>query len=368
MKFFYDYYAVHAINVKLLLCFGYALFITVVLIPAIVEIAKAKGLYDVPDNRKSHSKNIPTLGGLAIFTGFAFSSLLFFNGTAFPKFQFLVAGLLIIFYTGFKDDIIGISPFKKFMAQVIAALIITVMGGIRLSNLHGFIGIDGINPHVGLLVTVVTIVGITNCFNLLDGIDGLSASIGLLVSGTFGVWFYLIAEYDWAMLSTGLVGSFLGFFFFNVFGKKNKIFMGDTGSLILGFIISILAIKFNEFNVNLNSIYHIRAAPSVSIGIIMIPLFDTLRVFVTRIFKGRPPFMPDRTHIHHYLLDLGLSHFSSTAVLFITNIFFIIVAFALRNLTVAWLLLVLLLMAGALSYLTIFLAERKKLHSRTQGS
>ena len=362
MKIFYEYYRYHAIDLKIMLCFGYAFFITLVLIPAIVEIARAKKLFDEPDERKSHRMSTPTLGGLAIFTGFAFSSLIFFNGTAFPKFQYLIAGLLIIFYTGFKDDIIGISPFKKFVAQIIAALIIIVLGSIRITNLHGFIGIGAINSHFGLLITLVTIVGITNCFNLLDGIDGLSSGIGMLVAMTFGTWFFLIREYDWAMLSVGLTGSFLGFFIYNVFGKKNKIFMGDTGSLILGFIMSILAIKFNEFNINLKSIYYIHAAPAVSIGVIMIPLFDTLRVFSTRIFKGRPPFKPDRSHIHHYLLDLGFSHFQATIILFFTNVIFVIVSFLLRNFPVTWALIILLLMASLFSYIPITIVETKRKH------
>jgi len=360
MNFFYEFYKYHSIDLKLALCFGYAFLITLVLVPSIVEIARTKHLFDEPGERKSHTQSTPTLGGLAIFTGFAFSSLIFFNGSAFPKFQYIIAGLLLIFYTGLKDDIIGITPFKKFVAQIITALIITVLGGIRITNLHGFIGVFDINPHVGLLITIVTVVGITNCFNLLDGIDGLSASMGSLVSMTFGTWFYLIGEYDWAMLSIGLTGSLIAFFLYNVFGQRNKIFMGDTGSLILGYIMSILAIKFNQLNIDLHSIYQIHAAPAVSIGIIMIPLYDTLRVFFTRIFNGKSPFAPDRTHLHHYLLDLGLSHFQATTVIFFVSAGFVALSFALCHLTVAWLLLILVATATIVSYIPILLVNMKR--------
>jgi len=136
--------------------------------------------------------------------------------------------------------------------------------------------------------------------------------------------------------------------------------MGDTGSLILGYIMSILAIKFNEFNINIDSIYHIHAAPAVSIGIILLPLFDTIRVFVTRIFNGKSPFSPDKTHIHHYLLELGLTHFQATAILFGVSCGFVAISFGLRNLTVAWLLLVLFVLASLVSYTAIGLVSLRK--------
>ena len=348
------------INTRLLLCFILACGTTFWLIPSVVNIARSKRLFAEPNDRASHTESTPTLGGLAIFTGVALSTLLFFNFTAIPKFQYVIAGLLIIFFTGIKDDLIGITPFQKFLAQIIAVLIIVVFGGIRFTHLHGFIGIFEINNHVGLVISVIAIVGITNCFNLMDGIDGLSASLGILASVVFGAWFYLVGDNDWAMLCVGMTGALMAFFYFNVFSKKYKIFMGDTGSLILGFIMAIMVIRFNEANIDVTGPWAMRASPAISFGIIMVPVFDTLRVFATRIFRNVSPFSPDKTHIHHYLLELGLSHLQATLVLFFTGVLFVGVSWYLRDLTVAWLLMVLLTLGAVLSFIPIFLVERKK--------
>jgi len=354
------------INLKLIFCFSVAFIISFYLIPALVEIAKAKSLFAEPNDRTSHIYRTPTLGGLAIFNGVAISLLIFFDFSDFPKFQYTIAGLMIIFFTGLKDDIIGISPFKKLVAQFIAVVITIVFGRILITNLHGFLGIWEINYHIGILITIITILGITNCFNLMDGIDGLSASLGMLVSLTFGTWFYLVGEYNWAIMAAAMVGALLAFFFFNVYGKKNKIFMGDTGALLLGFILAVMAIKFNELNITLRSPWVIHSAPAVSIGIMMIPIFDTLRVFLTRIFKNRYPFSPDKTHIHHYLLHLGLSHFQATLVLFLASIGFIAISWFLRFLSVAWLLLVLFGIATILFSIPILLVEKRKSKNETE--
>jgi UDP-GlcNAc:undecaprenyl-phosphate/decaprenyl-phosphate GlcNAc-1-phosphate transferase len=347
------------VNIRLALCFILAFMVTFILVPTIVEIAKAKSLVAIPNDRTSHKNETPTLGGIAIFTGLSLSLLIFFDFTDFPKFQYTIAGLIIIFFTGFKDDIIGISPVKKFLAQIFAALVAIVFGRIIFTDLHGFLGINQINYHIGILITLVTIIGITNCFNLMDGIDGLSASLGILVSITFGTWFYLIGEYNWSLLSAGLAGALAAFFIFNVFGRKNKIFMGDTGSLILGFIIAIMTVKFNELNIDLKNPWHISPAPAVAVGILMVPVFDTMRVFITRLFNRKSPFTPDKTHIHHYMLALNLSHFQATLVLVLANLFFIAVSFLLKDLTSAWLLIILVLLGGILSYIPILLVDRK---------
>lgn len=356
------------INTRLLLCFLVASGLTFWLIPSVVNIARKKRLFADPNDRSSHTESTPTLGGLAIFTGVALSTLLFFNFTAIPKFQYAIAGLLIIFFTGIKDDLLGITPFQKFVAQITAVLIIVIFGGIRFTWLHGFIGIFGMNDNIGIVVSVIAIVGITNCFNLMDGIDGLSASLGILASVVFGTWFYMVGDYDWAMLCVGLTGALIAFFYFNVFSVKHKIFMGDTGSLILGFIMAIMVIRFNEANIGLTGPWHVRAAPAVSFGIIMVPVFDTLRVFITRIFRNVSPFSPDKTHIHHYLLELGFSHFQATLVLFITGMLFVAVSWFLRGQTVAWLLIWLLLMGAVLWAVPILIVEWRKRRGETRRS
>jgi len=353
-------YFIFTDNLRIVLSFSLALFISAVLIPSIIDIAEAKSFVDAPNKRTSHLDTTPTLGGIAIFIGSVIAFLMFANIGAIPSLQYIIASVLIIFFIGFKDDIIGISPYKKFWGQVIAALIVIEFGRVILTNLHGFLNIYPITYNFGLVLTIITIIGVTNCFNLVDGIDGLCASLTILACVAFGTWFYLTGQFDWAVLAAGITGATLAFLYFNLFSKRKKIFMGDTGSLFLGFIISILAIKFNESSIGITGPYSVLAAPAVSIGILIIPIFDTLRVFATRIVKNKPPFSPDKTHIHHYLLNLGFSHRSATLILTLTGILFIAVSFLLKDLTVFWLLVVLAGMASLLSFIPIFLATRKK--------
>jgi len=349
---------------RLILCFGLSFFITFVLIPSIVDISRAKSLVAIPNGRTSHKDEIPVMGGLAIFIGFIISCLIFLSFSSFPRFQYLFAGLIIIFFLGFKDDVIGISPMKKFVGQIIAALIIIEFGQVRITDLHGFLGIHAIGYTPSLILTLVTIVGVTNCFNLMDGIDGLSASLGILSAATFGWWFFRFGQYDWSVMSAGLIGALIAFFYFNVFGKMYKIFMGDIGSLILGYLMSVMAIEFNEFNSSLPAAMALPSTPAIAVGVLIIPVFDTLRVSATRLFNRKSPFLPDKTHIHHYLLCLGFSHLSASMILLITGIGFVVLSFLLQRLDPALLLLILLSLAAALSFLTIYLANKKATKTR----
>jgi UDP-GlcNAc:undecaprenyl-phosphate/decaprenyl-phosphate GlcNAc-1-phosphate transferase len=344
---------------RVIICFLLAFFITSVLIPSIVSIAQAKSFVDIPNERASHSARTPTLGGIAIFIGILISSLMLLNFYYIPKGQYIIAGLIIVFFIGYKDDLVGITPYKKFFGQIIAALIVIEFGQIHLTNLHGFLLIYTITNNFGLVLSLITIIGLTNCFNLIDGIDGLAATLGILASAAFGAWFYLTGNFEWAVLSAGMIGALVAFLYFNLFSRTNKIFMGDTGSLILGFFISILAIRFNEASINVTGPFAVMAAPAVSIGIVIIPVFDTIRVFITRLVLNKQPFYPDKTHIHHYLLNLGFSHLASTAILFITGLVFIIISVLMRNLTVFWLLTVLLSLATLLSAIPVILYKRK---------
>jgi UDP-GlcNAc:undecaprenyl-phosphate/decaprenyl-phosphate GlcNAc-1-phosphate transferase len=353
-------YIIFTDELRILLSFSLALFISLVLIPSIIDIARAKSYVDAPNNRTSHLSTTPTLGGIAIFIGSVIAFLMFVSVNAIPSFQYIIASLLIIFFIGFKDDIIGISPYKKLLGQVIAALVVIEFGGIILTNLHGLFYIYPITYNFGLILSVITIIGVTNCFNLMDGIDGLSASLSILACTAFGIWFYLTGQYDWAILTAGIIGATTAFLYFNLFSKRNKIFMGDTGSLFLGFIISIIAIKFNESSVDVTGDFAVLAAPAVSVGFLIVPIFDTLRVFVTRMVRNKPPFSPDKTHIHHYLLNLGMSHGKATLILTLTSLLFIGISILLKDLTVFWLLVVLTGVASLLSFIPIYRVSRKK--------
>ncbi len=353
-------YFIFTDDLRIVLSFFLSLFISLVLIPSLIDIARAKSYVVTPNGRTSHQHSTPTMGGIAIFIGSIIAFLMFIKVTAIPSFQYIIASVLIIFFIGFKDDIIGISPYKKFLGQVFAALIVIEFGRILLTNLHGLFYIYPITYNFGLVLSIITIIGITNCFNLMDGIDGLCASLAILACAAFGTWFYLTGQYDWVILTAGIIGATSAFLYFNLFSNRNKIFMGDTGSLFLGFIISIIAIKFNESSVGISGVYAVQAAPAVSIGFLMVPIFDTLRVFITRIVRNKQPFSPDKTHIHHYLLDLGFSHGKATLILTITGVLFIGISIILKDLTVFWLILVLVGIATILSFIPIYLSSRKK--------
>ncbi len=338
-----------------------AFIITYISIPSILDVARLKNLYDVPNGRTSHLKTTPTLGGIAIFAGFIISSMIFLNIPKIPYFQFAMASAVIIFFLGLKDDISELSPLKKLIGEIIAAGIVIDLGGIRITNLHGFMGIFGVSTTFSDFLSLFIIIAIINAFNLIDGIDGLSSGVGILASLSFGTWFYLTGHYELAAMTAILVGALGAFFRFNFFSENNKIFMGDIGSLLLGFLLSVFAIKFNEISASMSAgnVYFIKAAPSVSIGILIIPIFDTVRVMLVRMMKGSSPFKPDKRHIHHYLLELTGDHQKATAILLFFNVLFIALSFALRNLNIEAHITILILLAGFLSFIPYNVVRRR---------
>lgn len=334
--------------------------VAIVMIPSIIKIADLKHLMDEPDStRKFHPATTPTLGGIAIFgaTVFSFS---FFNDylSSTNEIKFMTSGLILLFFAGIQDDIMLLTPLKKLTIQMISALLITLIGKLYLTNLWGMFGITEIPPVLGIFFTFFTIVGLINAFNLIDGINGLAGGLGLLASLFLGGWFYLTDAYSLSILSFALSGALLGFLFFNF--HRGQIFMGDTGSMIIGFIISILIIKFIENNRSSgieNSIYYIKAAPGVAIAVVLLPLFDMIRIVCQRILSGQHPFQADRRHIHHLLVDLGWSHTKVCLVLYLCSMLIIAFSLYLRELRSMTLVMILIAIYLLLTYL-IFLQSK----------
>ncbi len=313
-----------------------AFLITLTVIPAIITVAKVKKLYDEPDdNRKLHKEPIPSLGGLGMFIGFIFSILLTinFSGEA-PEFQYYIAAFLLIFFLGIKDDIIIISPVKKFIGQLIAAAILVYKAKLVISNMDGLFGIYQINTLCSYLLTVFALVVIINAFNLIDGVDGLAGSLGLISSLVFGIFFLINKNIPYAVLAFTFAGSLVAFLIYNF--HPARIFMGDTGSLMVGLVNSILVIKFIETGSSYSS-YPVTASPAIGFGILLLPLMDTLRVFSIRIMNGRSPFKPDRNHIHHVLLNYGLNHRSVTFTCIITAILITALTFFFQKIGIIYL-------------------------------
>lgn len=290
-------------------------------IPVIILIADKKKLYDIPDERKLHKHTIASLGGVGVFIALTFASLLNISFLQNPEFQYFFAALFIMFFIGLKDDIIALSAFKKFIVQIIAAAIIIHLGEIRIESLYGILGIETLEPMYGIPLTYIVIVLLVNAFNLIDGIDGLAGGLGLMVTLLLGTYFSLGGLPAYAMFSFALSAALLAFLIFNF--HPAKIFMGDSGSLLIGMVASILVLKFVTVASNPSAVLHIPSAAAIGASILLIPLADTIRVFAIRILKGRSPFSPDRNHIHHILLDKGLSHSSVVLVCVSANILMI---------------------------------------------
>lgn len=342
---------------NILLSAALAFLITFFAIPVIIQVAKDKKLFDEPDERKVHKVVIPTLGGLGIFAGFIIGMLMGVPSNLMSELQYFAAASIVVFFLGMKDDILILSASKKFVGQLLAAGILIKFAGVQITNMHGFLGIYEL-PHIAsIVISVFTIVVITNSFNLIDGIDGLAGSLGFLTSIVFGTYFFMVDQLTYSVMAFALAGSIISFLIYNF--SPAKIFMGDTGSLLLGLINAILVIKFIKLAGTADVPYPIAAAPAIGFAILIIPLFDTLRVFGIRLLDRRSPFSPDRNHIHHFLLDLGLSHRQITLTCVFTNIIFIGLALALRNLGPTVVVVVLLILAWTLTG-TVFYMRQKK--------
>jgi UDP-GlcNAc:undecaprenyl-phosphate/decaprenyl-phosphate GlcNAc-1-phosphate transferase len=328
--------------------------ITFLAIPAIINVAEMKKLFDMPDERKIHHTPITPLGGLGIFAGFVFGGMLTLHFTQSKDLQYFIAASLVIFFLGLKDDILVISPVKKFIGQVLAAFIIIYYGETQIRSMQGFLGVYQLPEMFSLLLTYFAVIVVINSFNLIDGVDGLAGSLGLLSTVIFGIYFWAIGMLPYSIFAFSLAGSLLAFLIFNF--QPAKIFMGDTGSLLIGTVNAILVIKFiNVANSPDAAALPIPASPAVGFTILMIPLLDTLRVFSIRIFHRRSPFSPERNHIHHLLLDRGFSHRAITFFLLAVNLSCVVLVYFGRSLNCTLLLLsvfaVFFTMIGLIYYL-----------------
>lgn len=340
--------------------FIFAFVITATAIPAIIRVAELKHLFDEPDQRKTHLKKTPTLGGVAIFAGLIISFSLLRDYKNLTDVKYLVPALIIIFFAGIKDDILVLTPIKKLIAQFLAAFLIAFLGNIKINSFYGLFGLQELSGSVAIVFTIMAIITIINCYNLIDGTDGLAGSQGALSALTFGAWFVATDHWSLAFLSFALAGSLVGFLIFN--WQPAKIFMGDTGAMLVGFVLSILAIHFIELNkaiITIEPQFWIHASPSVAIGVMAIPIFDMLRVFGLRVVKKKSPFSADRTHLHHLLMDLGFSHRQLVSILFFWNLVVIVMCFILREAKSSYLLGLLILMVFVPSIVLLMVRNRR---------
>jgi UDP-GlcNAc:undecaprenyl-phosphate GlcNAc-1-phosphate transferase len=319
-----------------------AFILSLVSIPRIIYVSKRKRLFDVPDNkRKIHINIVPNLGGIGIFFAYIIVTSVFINTSSLDKWNYISASSLLLFLTGINDDLVTIGPNKKFLAQFVAALITVCFADIRINSLHGFFGIEQLPYWASVGFTVLGVIFVTNAFNLVDGIDGLAGSIALLCSLILGICLALLGNVGGACIAFSLMGAVIGFLRYNI--SPAKIFMGDTGSLVIGFTIATLCMMFfhsfpesmstasaKEFPL-LSTVHSIRGGMVIALSVLFVPVFDSFRVFITRMLKGGSPFKADRTHLHHYLLDLGFSHGQTVSILITSNILIIVVALLVQD-------------------------------------
>ena len=349
--------------IQISLAFFIGLIIVFYAIPVIVRISIAKHLYDVPNERKVNKTVIPNLGGVALFIGISIGTMIGILKNAFPDWRFISSGMIILFFIGLKDDVLVISARKKFAAQFLSAFILILLGDIRLTSLHGILGINEISYSLSVFVSLLAIVGTINAINLIDGIDGLAASIGIFSSLILGVIFLNTDQINYAVLCFATVGSLISFLMYNVFGTSNKIFMGDTGALLLGLLLSVFVIKYNEISNTLGDEAR-NFSPIFSLAILAVPLFDMVRLFTVRIIKKKSPFAADINHIHHKLLRIGLSHQASTFFITLANLIIIGIIYITGNLNNHFSLLILISTIVIFWLIPGFIYEYKKTRNR----
>ncbi len=331
--------------------------------PLVINIAKKRNFTVKPNKRTSHEGAVPNVGGINIFISFLLTVLLFSFGVLVDL-HYTIIGLFIILIIGFVDDLIDIKVSWKLMGELVAAFFLIVAADIRITNLHGFLGILNLSVPASYLLSFFVFIVIINALNLIDGVDGLASGLGILYSLFFAVYFGMIGKPNISISAYALAGSLFVFFLYNVFGTKSKIFMGDSGSLLLGYMITLYVFQFVEINAfplmyNLPQALKMKSAPAVAICVLSVPLFDTLRVMLTRIKKGVSPFHPDRNHIHHLLLKTGLAHREVTFVLLGISLLFIGLGILGRNWPIELLVFVAFTIASSLIYFLWSIINKK---------
>lgn len=317
-----------------------SLLLTGIIIPKILLIAYRKNLLDIPDERKIHKGGIPRLGGIAFVPAVLFAVCLVFgifnlplynslsevliSSTAARAICFSVCGLLLLYLVGIADDLVGVLYRAKFVVQLIAAALL-VCGGIWINNLDGFCGIYEWPDVCGCMLTLLVTVFFVNAINLIDGIDGLASGLSAVAMAFYGVMFAWCGDTINAMIAFATLATLVQFFYYNVFGNAKmgkKIFMGDTGALCIGFILTYLSVSLTLrpqlLESDLNSMV-------VAFSPMLVPCFDVLRVFFGRIKAGKSPFLPDKTHMHHKLLRLGMSTPRAMVTILCISVAFIVI-------------------------------------------
>lgn len=328
--------------------------------PTILYVAKEKHLMDEPDGRSLHSNKTPTLGGIGIFLSLIVVMTLVGAFLNTKVLLLVMGGLTILFFLGLKDDLTVLSAGKKFGGQLLAAVLLIVFTDSRIIGFSTILDIDVLPYWVSIIFTLFVYILIINAYNIIDGVDGLAGSIALCASGIFVYLFVSANDLSLATIAIALCGALLAFLRLN-FSSKNKIFMGDTGSMIVGFLLAFFTISFiNMAQTDVDSIYY-RSSPALAFALLFYPLIDTLRIFFIRIFIFKTsPFKADKNHIHHRFIKAGFSHLKTTLLITLINFIIVCIAFNLLHLILNAQIISLLIYGSLLYYLPFIIKKMIK--------
>lgn len=324
---------------------------------------------DEPGLRSSHLRKIPNLGGIAIFYSIGICTSIFAY-ELFDLYKFLFASLIILLYIGVMDDIVVMRAYKKLVAQIVVSALIVIGSDIRIRSLFGILGVYELTYFVSVLFSIITFIVLINAFNLIDGIDGLAGGYSVICSALFGISYYRLGEYNYPLVvfSVIIIGAVLAFLYYNLSNyRTSKIFMGDTGSMLLGFLLAFTSICFIDIFIDkaLPNVprYHLQSAPVVAVAILILPIVDTLNVIIVRLVNGKSPFDADKNHIHHKLLKLNLTHRRSSFYIIFYYLFIVTLAYYLRHININLLLLIILFLGFLGAYIPDFIYNARSTKS-----
>lgn len=294
------------------------------IIPKIIIVSKYRNLADEPNERSSHIKKTPRLGGFIFFINIVFGMYVVQAHDLHDRSIIFITSMLVIFVVGLKDDLKGVNPKTKLYAQLISCLFVVLHPDFYVNNLHGFLGFHEVNPYLMMPIVLMFMITFINAFNLVDGIDGLASIIGILIFSFFLGLFMLLNKSFYIGLCLVVIFSLLTFMFYNFKNDEKKIFMGDTGSLLLGLLISIFTLRLFTFDQELISYLPIKSENYLIVlfAILSLPFFDLFRVFILRTYLGKSPFKPDKRHLHHIMIYLfDRNHLITCLYIALLNIF-----------------------------------------------
>lgn len=337
----------------LFLVFIGSFLLTYVVIPKIIAVVEHRELMDNPNKRSSHTKITPTLGGISFFITLIVFFFFLFKWDENNIFVYIIPGLTLLFITGLKDDIVVLSPISKLIAQIVAVVFILSNSVMQIHTLNGFLGIEEIHLYLSFPLSVFLMVTIINAYNLIDGIDGLASITGMIISVVFGILFYYLGLLYFTLLCVVVFAILLAFLRYN-FSSNKKIFMGDTGSLLIGLMLAVFSVRFLAITPEklVKLPFDTENIPFIVVAILIVPLFDLVRVFAIRLLGKKSPFSPDRNHLHHILIDFGASHKTASLLIGLFNILFIgLILFSATIFRNRFLFFVFIIVIAALTYI-----------------